>query len=431
MKQRVLSSIVVVAFLVGLVTCRPKDALVNADGVAVSKRSLWQVSANAGSRLAYGVYTSVATQNAVVTPGVVPYPAKEPFGRAIWVMRDMNDGKVLWQWNDYMTDFENGYLDIPCVSNNRLLYNNGPRTHCIDLNTGRTLWQKWKKESLNSTVPIVALGDSYFFCGTFNSKTVEGQIQSAVYRGSLLTPTDEVLVVAPQLPQEYFKPLSGPTGSVSLQTFVRERDTLLVVDYQTVAAEGFGVIKSAYGVFNVTRKAWEYKDVPLTKPVQGAVVDGLPQIYAGKVYHSVGHSITCHDLATGKIDWENKYGGNFLFSGFLLVDKLVIANCEDGYLYGLDPLTGTQVWKEKSSGSSTRLYYQNGVVYFAGGGDGVLHAVEVRTGKHLWKLQSPDLKRHSSAFYQGMVAGIAGQGANRGRIIASTGLTIYAYEAAR
>ncbi len=333
MKQRVLSLIVGVALLVGLATCRPKDAVINANGVAVTLRPLWQLAANAGSRLAYGVYTSVATQNAVVTPGVIPYPAKEPFGRSVWVMRDVNDGRALWQWNDYMTDFENGYLDIPCVSNNRLLYNNGPRTHCIDLNTGRTLWHKWKKESLNSTVPIVALGNAYFFCGTFDSKTVKGQAQSAVYRGSLLAPSDEVLIADPQLPQENFKALTSPFGAVSLQIYTQQTDTLLVIDYQTASNEAPNYYQSAYGVYNVSRKSWAYKDVPLTAPDYGAVVDGLPRLYANKVYHSVGRSITCHDLTTGKAIWENKYGGNFLFSGFLLVDNLLVANCEDGYIY--------------------------------------------------------------------------------------------------
>ena len=419
--------------LVSILACQPKDTTVNADGVTVSLRPLWQTPANtgAGSRLAYGVYTAVATQNAVITPGVIPYPAKEPFGRAVWVMRDVTTGRDLWQWNDYMTGFENGYLDIPCVSNNRLLYNNGPRTHCIDLNTGRTLWQKWKRDSLNSTVPIVALGDSYFFCGTFKSRTVKDQTQSAVYRGSLLAPTEEAFVVEPQLPQEYFGILTSPFGSISLQVFARQADTLLVVDYQTATNEAPNFFRSVYGLYNITRKTWEYKDVPLTAPAYGAVVDGLPRIFQGNVYHSVGRFMTCHDLTTGKPIWENKYGGNFLFSGFLVVDNTVVANCEDGYIYGLDPQTGAQRWKEKSSGTSTRLYYQNGVVYYAGGGDGLLHAVDVLTGKHLWKLQSPDTKRSSSAFFQGMVAGVAGSGGSPGRIIANTGFSIVAYQAAR
>lgn len=129
--------------------------------------------------------------------------------------------------------------------------------------------------------------------------------------------------------------------------------------------------------------------------------------------------------------WENSFNGNFLFSGFLIADNILVANCEDGYIYGLNPETGNQLWKEKSSGTSTRMHYQKGVVYYAGGGDRLLHAVEVQTGKHLWKLQSPDLKQDSRAFYNGMVAGSPGQGAEKGKIFVNTGLHIYAYEAAQ
>lgn len=433
MTQHSLFTIGVFAGLINLVAChKPTDVIVDANGVAISTPPLWTSDANAGSHLAYGIYTSVTTANAVLTPGVIPYPVKEPFGRAVWVMRDADSGRPVWQWNNYMTDYENGYLDIPCVSRSRLLYNNGPRTHCIDLNTGQTLWHKWKRDSLNSMLPIVAIGDSYFFCGTFPSQVVNGQTETAIYQGSLLAPTDEVLIIKPELKREFNEAITIPLGAISLQIFTRQSDTLLVIDYQTPTAEARqNIIRSVFGVYSITRKTWDYKDIPLVAPTYGSVVDGLPQLYDNKVYHSVGHSLTCHDLSTGKSVWENQYAGNFLFSGFLLADKILVANCEDGYIYGLNPDTGNQLWKEKSSGSSTRLYYQNGVVYYAGGGDGLLHAVEVQTGKHLWKLQSPDLKQDSRAFYNGMVAGLPGQGSEKGKIFVNTGLHIYAYDAAR
>ena len=412
--------------------CKHDNAALGPQGEIVSISPLWATSVNDGSLLAYGIYASVSTQDPVLTPGVIPYPAKEPFGRAVWVMRSINDGHSLWQWNDYMTDFENGYLDILCVSKNRLLYNNGPRTHCIDLNTGKTLWHKWKRDSLNSTLPVVAISDSYFFCGTSPSQVVKGQTESAVYRGSLLASTDEILVVKPELKREFNEPIGGAMGAVSLQVFTRQLDTLLVIDYQTPTAEARqNIVRSVFGVYNVTRKVWHYKDIPLVAPTYGSVVDGLPQIYNSRLYHSVGRSLTCHDLTTGKSMWENSFNGNFLFSGFLIADNILVANCEDGYIYGLDPETGNQLWKERSSGTSTRMHYQKGVVYYAGGGDGLLHAVDVQTGKHLWKLQSPDLKQDSRAFYNGMVAGIAGQGAEKGKIFVNTGLHIYAYEAAQ
>ncbi|TAH10838.1 MAG: hypothetical protein EAZ14_07265, partial [Runella slithyformis] len=134
---------------------------------------------------------------------------------------------------------------------------------------------------------------------------------------------------------------------------------------------------------------------------------------------------------TGQQIWERGFRGNFLFSGFLIADGLLVANCEDTYMYGLDPNTGLDLWREKSSGTSTRLVYQDGVVYFSGGGDGLLHAVDIQKGKHLWKLQSPDFKKNSGAYFWGMVAGMPAEGGKKGRIFASTGINVHCYEAVK
>lgn len=151
--------------------CKHDNAALGPQGEVVSKPPLWLSTANAGNHLAYGVYTAIIYQNTVLTPSVIPYLAKEPFGRAVLVMRNAVDGSPLWQWKNYMTDFENASIRYSSVSKNKLVYSNGPRTHCIDLNTGQTLWQKLKRDSLNSHPPTVAINNSYFFCGTVPSDT--------------------------------------------------------------------------------------------------------------------------------------------------------------------------------------------------------------------------------------------------------------------
>jgi outer membrane protein assembly factor BamB len=75
------------------------------------------------------------------------------------------------------------------------------------------------------------------------------------------------------------------------------------------------------------------------------------------------------------------------------------------------------------------MFYMNGVVYYSGGGDGHLHAVDVQTGKHIWRLDSPE--KSSSAFFYAAVAGIPGKDGKKGTILAHTGLHVLAYEAAR
>jgi outer membrane protein assembly factor BamB len=74
----------------------------------------------------------------------------------------------------------------------------------------------------------------------------------------------------------------------------------------------------------------------------------------------------------------------------------------------------------------------NGVVYFTGGGDGLLHAVEIETGKHLWRLQSPDLKHNRGAWFKEVVRTIpADAEGEKGKVIVSSYLSAFCYEAAR
>ena len=78
---------------------------------------------------------------------------------------------------------------------------------------------------------------------------------------------------------------------------------------------------------------------------------------------------------------------------------------------------------------SYALRYLNGVVYFGGGGDGKLHAVDAETGEYLWEIESPDLGKNKSAYFGGLCAVVPGVGSEKGKIVVTTGLNAYCYEA--
>lgn len=154
-------------------------------------------------------------------------------------------------------------------------------------------------------------------------------------------------------------------------------------------------------------------------------------LYDTKLYYASGLGLPCFDVMTGEPIWSVPFREGFGFSGFIIADNKLIANCEDTYTYCLDPLTGRQLWKEKSSGTSTPISYLNGVVYFLGGGDGKLHAIDATTGKHLWRVKSPDEVVNSGAWFYGVCVAVAGKDGSKGRVVATTGLNAYGYEAIR
>ncbi|MGC3947445.1 MAG: PQQ-binding-like beta-propeller repeat protein [Chryseolinea sp.] len=90
-----------------------------------------------------------------------------------------------------------------------------------------------------------------------------------------------------------------------------------------------------------------------------------------------------YDAMTGKELWHTYIGSAPLVSRLLFADGKLIAACEDGVLYCVDSQTGTVLWREPNTRTCTEPNYLNGVIYYIGGGDGLLHAVDVETGKHL------------------------------------------------
>ena len=78
------------------------------------------------------------------------------------------------------------------------------------------------------------------------------------------------------------------------------------------------------------------------------------------------------------------------------------------------------------------MSYLNGVIYFVGGGDGKLHAVEAATGKYLWRLESPDKAANKNAYFQSsLCAVVPGKNGAKGKVVVLTGLNAYCYEAER
>jgi len=403
------------------------------NGVVTTRKYAWKAPVNHGPYFAHGLRATVTYEGGILAPCATDIAVVEDkSSKGGLVMLDIETGQEKWRWADYMYSRE--YFDFfySYQLDNRLILPSGPRTHCLDLSTGKTLWRKWKEDSIYAHSTLSGVGENYFYTGHSNDKTGEANVVNAVYKGNVLRPEPEVMLANPQLPVEYFGITPIPYGATCAVPTVVDGDTLLVIGYQTPTADAvYNIIRSVYGLYNLTKKEWVYKDIPLTDPDYGTVIDGLPVIYNGKVYMTVDKYLTCHELSSGRRLWSRRFNNNFLFSGFLIAEDIIVANCEDTYIYGIDPNSGGQIWREKSAGTSTRLIYQDGFVYYVGGSDMLLHAVEVKSGKTHWKLRSPDTAKNQDAYFFGYLTGVPASNSRKGRIFANTGLNIYCYEAIR
>jgi outer membrane protein assembly factor BamB len=119
-----------------------------------------------------------------------------------------------------------------------------------------------------------------------------------------------------------------------------------------------------------------------------------------------------------------------LFSGFIIEDDKIIANNEDTHTYGISPENGSILWKTESSGTSGRISYLNGIAYFVGGSSGKLHAIDVSTGEHVWKIDASNLGEPSNSnFKTNAVYVFEAENGNPAKIIALSHLNAYSFEA--
>jgi len=106
----------------------------------------------------------------------------------------------------------------------------------------------------------------------------------------------------------------------------------------------------------------------------------------------------------------------------------IIINCVNYTSYCINADSNTQIWQENTAASTSNIYYQDGVVYFIGGDTGKLHALDINTGKHYWKVVVPHLDGPGSSFSK-HVGGIPAQNGKKGKIFTSSFTRAYCFEA--
>ena len=407
-------------------SCEKQEELpftTNADGVVTSMPYEWRTLLS----------TNNVLTRAFLEPPIV-YNDNALFGSQGETIEDIKltmlsirTGEVVWQW-DNLFEIDKWLFDPSGVYQyeNYLAMQTGSRFYAIDLANGTTLH---KMQRVYQAANMRGLEHRYLVSGNF-VENAQGQYEGGVYEGDLVSGASQLLFT-PNYSREHID-VNNSVGNInSAVSFVDEKsgDVLITYNYSDPEPDHHG---STYaGLYNYSKKTMVYDGKPLTinVPFYGS---GPAVIYQGKAYYSPAKSLICIDVYTGQQLWKRDFSEGFKFSRYIIAEDKVLANSEDTYLYALDPETGQQLWKEKSSGTSSPMAYLNGVVYFVGGGDGLLHAVEVATGKHLWRLHSPDLKSNSGAWFKGEIRVVPPKNEDeKGKVLVSSYLSAFCYEAAR
>ncbi|MEP6738181.1 MAG: PQQ-binding-like beta-propeller repeat protein, partial [Chryseolinea sp.] len=297
-------------------------------------------------------------------------------------------------------------------------------SYYIDLGSGQTLW-KYKID--RSRYDINAGVDGQYFTAGANYEPVE---DDRIYTGNLASSAEETLLLVPDYTPVTNPPFNGQGRVTVMLAFSSGGNKYLAFGIENPYTEqtesGWGLTE--LNLFNVTQNKYAYSKIPLNLSHETRVIYDL--IYDGtNLFCQSTNYIHCFDAMTGYERWRTRVGSKPVLSSMILADGRLYTANEDRYVYCLDPNIGQIIWRKESTGTCSELSYLNGVIYFLGGGDGLLHAVDASTGDQLWKVQSPDLKKNSGAFFYGSCIAVQGQGDKKPVVVATTGLNAYAFEA--
>ena len=424
------------AIITVLLCCKKteEETIYDSTGVATKLPHVWKSSISDNGELTQvSVNVNIQTddKNFIVGGG------KD--GEDIKLMKFNSDnGSKIWEWSDRLS-----YLSAPNIkdpisiepnqfvlNDNKLFFSLNTSSYCLDINSGKTFWKN--KVLISRSDYCHNIENKYFSFGSelAPNGAFTSNIGNYVYEGSLLDADIVKRVLKPNyIFESTYQTNTAINGLIrACLPYIYQTDTLLSVLFIDPNIGG-STYRTVAGLFNYSNKKWIYERKILNPPSQLSNITHAILV-RDRFYHSSGKSLHCNNILTGESSWIQYFDQGFGSSRFIIEGDRMYAACEDRILYCININSGQIIWKEQNAGGCSPVSYLNGVLYFLGG-DGKLHAVDANTGKHIWKLSSPDVTKNSGAFFYGLCATVAGKNGQKGRVIGTTGLNAYCYEAVR
>lgn len=419
-----------------LYSCKSEDdsIIYDSTGVATKLPHIWNTS---------------ITDDGNITPVVISVPISDSEGNILIgggkggqtpsrkiIKLNSQNGSKLWEWNDVQSlkldpnTKDPIYIDREAyyINQNKMYFNYGSSSYCINLENGTTQW-KYKTDLNNFS--INAGIDNYFFSSNFD---YPNQGNEKLYIGSIDPFKKEEVLLIPNYTDVDKPSVFWKLGRIpQITTFKKNSDLFIAFAVNNPLSSDEPNNAKAItelNLYNLSEKKWVYQKVA-TNTNKETTGCGFLTFKNEKLYFVSANTVHCNDAMTGVEIWKTNIGTFSLFSSLSVENNKFYAACEDRFLYCLDINTGQVLWKEQNTGTCSPISYLNGVLYYLGGGDGKLHAVDADTGKHLWKLNSPDLTKNVGAFFYGVCAAVPGKNGQKGRVIGTTGLNAYCFEAIR
>lgn len=144
----------------------------------------------------------------------------------------------------------------------------------------------------------------------------------------------------------------------------------------------------------------------------GDSVYSSPHAQDGMVYFgSADHHVYAADAKTGSVKWKQKTGGAVL-AGPNVAGGVVCVGSTDTKIYGLDAATGSVRWNVQGHNMYQSKVATDGQHFFVGGWDNRFRCIDAETGREIWALKLGKSARSNvfSAFSPAIASPTVGEG---------------------
>jgi outer membrane protein assembly factor BamB len=418
-----LSIILIIAYIIIYPSCgediTPIGGLIEENGVIVSVPYEWKRNLHKQNK----AYSNSIIRGHLVSNGNPIIATTEGDGDRWINLIDIETGEDIWKWND---NFEGSaeYFDIQDAYfyNNLMTYQIGSRSYCINLDNGNTLWKN--KGNISFDYRLTGFEDDYFLTGPTYDTLINYNFHSG-YQANITKEQKNNFL--------FTDILYNTGGEGNLITSINRMQSYIHTDgkkYLIVASNDpypNWYMNTFIGLYDYETKQWVYNRKIVSEPVQEGDISNI-EIIDDKIYLTAGRSMNCHDLWTGEQIWRKETNSIFLFSNFIVEQNKVIGQDESATVYAWNAETGTELWKVAGAGTSSRLRYLNGIVYFSGGSTSRIHAIDISTGKTVWLLDASKMEKGADDFKPDIYA-IEGKNGEKGKIVVCTPMNAYCLEA--
>jgi len=332
---------------------------------------------------------------------------------------DVNTGKIIWTFDKDMVRNGNFVHDHFYSNGNYTIFKSLKDYYIFNISNGR--YQK--ETSQISYVSVYGLQNNFYIPMEFSDSL--NNTYYCVTKGDFLNLDGIQKISCPIYSIKASTPLGRYSFMRNTVPFEQSGNRLILMAYSVAKSNGSQGMASYWSLYNETKENWIFDSVRIEDSITGPH-DAF--YYNSKFYITDQTNLYCYSSLDAELLWQKEFPAQIDAMNIIEEHNKIVINCVNYTSYCINADSNTQIWQENTAASTSNIHYQDGVVYFIGGDTGKLHALDINTGKHYWKVVVPHLDGPGSSFSK-HVGGMPAQNGKKGKIFTSSFTRAYCFEA--